>query len=91
MRWVRSGGSREEMYFTSDDPDYKKLVSTDGLIHYIDRDKVSAIYERKWIRNEGETEDTRPPFTVFVVDGVQINVNVHIDNAHTWLTSWKDA
>lgn len=90
MEWKQYTDRDGDIRYVSEDPDPKKLVAEDGLVHYIIREKVSAIYERKRIRTEGEPEEIRPSFTVFIVDGVQVNINIHIDNAYEWWVSWKE-
>lgn len=53
---------------------YKKIVDNDQREHYIDREKVSAIYQSG-------------SFTVFIIDGANVAININIENALNWLTS----
>lgn len=90
MEWSQYTDRDGNTRFVSEDPDPKKLVDNDGMVYYIIREKISAIYEATgplYIRGQ---EPERPNWTVFIIDGESVRIKIHIDNAYEWLVSWQE-
>lgn len=77
MDWVRYVDREGDTHYVTNDPVPKKLVDNRRVVHYIIRERVSAICQR---------EDK----TLFILDGQWLLVDIQIDNAHNWLTSYEE-